>query len=447
MPPADRRTEDKGLTPRQRDRLIDNARDQIRNYAVVAWAVRAHLTYTTEHTFHAKTGDDGLDSDIEQLVRIWGNPEYWDALGRTDRASWLRLAEGRSVVDGDVGALWFDDGTVQGIEGDLIRDPPTAKRGGSDRWVHGVRVWKGRHMAYSIHKRTGSNASTEFDRIAPAGRMYLLGYQDRFDQVRGISPLSAALNDFRDVREAQVYALAKAKVAQLFALKISRTNGVSPEPKEYAPDFGAGPVLLDLDAGDEADFLEAKTPATEFQSFMQTVLTLALKSLDLPLSFLDEAHSNFFGSRSAWQHYDNSCRHKRARIQRFLRWATNKRILLAVARGEIVLPQTMTVEDLLAEQSFEWVPSGMPWWNPIQEVTGAAMSFAMGLDTPQRYTKETLGSDWYDNMAEIAKAFAHAAELGVPLSFATSNAPAAAAADSQLAASIDAANNNKQQRK
>jgi hypothetical protein len=45
---------------------------------------------------------------------------------------------------------------------------------------------------------------------------------DRFDQLRGISPLAAAINTLRGTYEGFDYALAKAKVAQMFALAFYR---------------------------------------------------------------------------------------------------------------------------------------------------------------------------------------------------------------------------------
>ena len=48
------------------------------------------------------------------------------------------------------------------------------------------------------------------------------GFFDRFDQLRGISPLAPAVNTLRDCYEGYDYALAKMKVAQLFALAFYR---------------------------------------------------------------------------------------------------------------------------------------------------------------------------------------------------------------------------------
>ena len=159
----------------------------------------------------------------------------------------------------------------------------------------------------------------------PASRMIHHAYFERFDQVRGISPLAAAINSFRDVYEGIDYALAKMKVEQLFALVFYRdandtvaplTEGSS-EANGYSVNFGKGPVQLDLDPGDKAEFLKTDNPGSNTREFIQVVLSIAMKSLDLPYNFADESFTNFFGSRAAWLAYDRACISKRADIQEF----------------------------------------------------------------------------------------------------------------------------------
>ena len=144
------------------------------------------------------------------------------------------------------------------------------------------------------------------------------GYYDRFDQVRGISPLAAAINSFRDVYEGIDYALAKMKVEQLFALVFTRDGDAAParimdgsdDENGYKVDFGKGPVQLDLSAGDNAQFLKTDNPGSNTQQFIEAVLGIALHSLDLPMNFHDPSRTNFFGSRAAWLLYDRSCINK-----------------------------------------------------------------------------------------------------------------------------------------
>jgi len=246
------------------------------------------------------------------------------------------------------------------------------------------------------------------------------GHFERFDQVRGISPLAAALNSFRDCYESIDLALAKMKVEQLFALVFYRDAEESigaatgTDANGYEIDFGKGPVQLDLDPGDKAEFLKTDNPGSNTREFMQTVLSIAIKSLDLPYNFVDESHTNFFGSRAAWLLYDRSCQHKRADVLEFLRKVTVWKLQQWIISGQLQLPEGQTIRNL----PFEWVHRGMPWWDPAKEINGAVAAIKAGLDNPYRITKEAGRGEFEENVDAIAKANAYAEERGVTLEYA-----------------------------
>ena len=200
-----------------------------------------------------------------------------------------RQNEARRVIDGDMGFLKIappfpsnDRGKLQAIEGDRVKTPTQDLPRGFDpkQWTNGVKLsTSGAAQAYAIHKRVGSGM--KLDRIVPARNICWHGFYDRFDQARGISPVTAALNSLQDVYEGFDYALAKVKISQMFGLVFYRdaidavdgvgtgttptidTDGDGEADSGYEVDFGRGPVQIDLEPGDKAEFLEAKTPATE----------------------------------------------------------------------------------------------------------------------------------------------------------------------------------------
>jgi capsid protein len=172
-------------------------------------------------------------------------------------------------------------------------------------------------------------------------------------------------------------------------------------------------VLLDLDPGDRAEFLQSSSPSANFQAFTQLVLMIAMKSLDLPFGFFDEAHTNFYSSRGAWLIYERACQEKRDALIAVLNQITAWRMKLWVIDGDLKLPRGMTLEDV----AFEWVPGGMPFWDPSKEMRGNLQAISAGLDNPQRITKESGLGDFYDNCRQIAKAQKFARDLGLSLSF------------------------------
>ena len=221
----------------------------------------------------------------------------------------------------------------------------------------------------------------------------------------------------RDLYENIDYALAKAKVAQLFAL-IFHTQGEGLAQDDESPceplgnkyddwDPGRGPSKIELDPGEDAKFLDTRHPSSEFQAFMEQVGSIALKSLDIPLSFADESHSNFNGQKAALGRYLQSAQCKREAPRRLLDNVTLWRFNLWIADG--VLDGVSSAADL----KWEWLPTGRPWWNPVDEVTAALMEVDGGLGTRSEYIQYMKGRTFRDVIDELADEQAYMESKGV----------------------------------
>ena len=412
--------EDHELKNGDRHKMLGAARDLSRNFALVAWAIRKHLDYVSMFDFQSRTGNATLDAQIETLMAEWQRPQNCDAAGRFPFRKMLRLFEACRTKDGDVFALKLQSQQLQAIEADRIRQPEDFEGTEDGSWINGVRVNRAGGLAeVALWDRSGNGRFT-FARNVPASRIVQHGYFERFDQVRGISPLAAAINSFRDVYEGIDYALAKMKVEQLFALVFYRDAQESAgfasgtDATGYQVDFGKGPVQLDLDPGDKAEFLKTDNPGSNTREFIGVVLAIALKSLDLPFNFYDESHTNFFGSRAAWLLYDRSCQSKRDDVAEFLRKITVWLYQGWIVSGRLQVPAGLTITDL----AFEWVHRGMPWWDPAKEIRGNVDAIRAGLDNPYRICKEAGRGEFEENVDAIARAQEYARSRGVTLDYA-----------------------------
>ncbi len=439
--PTKVRTEDYHATAKKRETLSASTQDLARNFELAAWAIRKHLDYVTSFSFQAKTKDRVFNAQLENLVDKLSSKERFDVAGRHPLRRAVRLTEACRAKDGD--HLWLkikrgkNRGRVQPVEAYRIATPADLPRQENlAAWVNGVRVNKqGRHEAYGICdvERRGHAV---LKRITSARNCFYHGFFDRWDQVRGISPLAAALNRFRDTYEGFEYAHAKLKISQLFGLEFYRSsdgegvfgsaatsattdaNGDGTNDGGYEVNLtGGGPFVLDMDADDRVNILESKTPATETVNFLKLAIHLAIKSLDIPYSFLDESATNFYGSRGGLIQYLLSCKNKRADVSELLDSWTRWRLGIAVVDGELDLPPGVVFDDL----AWEWVPAGVPWWDPVKEARGAAMSVAMGVSSPQRECR-LVGTDFERNILETAEAIEFAKQNNVDLKFADSSA-------------------------
>lgn len=396
--------------------------------AIAAWAIRQHCTHVAGHTFQSRTGIPELDRQIESLMAWWSRPENCDAAGRHPFDRLIYLVEHSRVTDGDVFLVKLSSGKLQVIESDRVgnaaRDLPSDVD--LSEWTHGVQVNDaGRALAYMLNDR--SPLGLVYRRTVPAKHVLHHGCFDRIDQVRGIAPIASALNTFGDCAEASEYALARMKVAQLFGLKVTRQGDepldghevdtdidgeVDPTTEAYSFNFADGPQILDLEPGDDADFLESNQPAAEFQSFMSAMVQAALKSLDLDMSFFDSSHTNYSGARQALILYQKSARIRQAEVRDLLRKITVWRLRLFIEDGQLVLPPGMTLTDL----KWEWMSTGWGWIDPLKEAKANVAQIEAGLTSRTRIAAER-GVDWLDIADELQAEQEAARDRGLALSY------------------------------
>lgn len=438
------RPEDKILDRTGRTRLSSNAMDLHRNAILFAWAIRRHLDYTTIFDFQPLTGDDGLNRELRELMERDSRPENCDVGGRHSWNRMRRLAEVRKLLDGDCGFLTLRNGLLQGVESHMIRNPAMSREDIS-RWEQGIKLAAGRRaVAYCLTDR--DQHGLPYERVVPAGQFFLLGaFEGRFDQIRGISPVAGALNEFRDVYETKELINAKVKLDQIFGVAFMRDQGADSLADEFgtdgdteseeesdedpsAPpsyDLGQGIKGFDLDKDEKIELIHSSNPSTQSQEFLQLSIAIAIKALDLPFNFFDESSTNFFGSKAAWIQYDRSCfakredqleLHRRYTIWRTIRWMMPRTF---GGTAEIVLPRSMTLDDV----KWRWVSRGMPWWNPNEELTVDLMAAAAGLKTLQQICDERGLGIWTENLKGLSAEFAAAQNLGFQLAFQPAKLP------------------------
>jgi capsid protein len=410
-------SEDKHLPDSQRRKLIGGVRELRRNSSILDWMIRRHLDYVATHTFQATTGDDAWDDPLEAWMREESEADRCEVRGIFSLPLFVRTAEAMAILDGDLGVMLVDQdsGRVQGIEADRIKDltGATSEPAKSGTWYNGVRIdGSGRPIEYAVHARQAGGSGLVFERLVPARNLHLHGYLTRFDQYRGVSPVVSAYNQLRDIYEAETLALVQTKVAGLFGLKVTRnadlamgtvTGGTDDEGNEdrssYSVDFGAGPVFLDMDPGDDAAFLTNNNPGPSTQEFWRFVTHIALLAVDLPYALFDSSAGNFFGNKTAWLAYDRACDEKRDRVQALLNKITAFKLAVAIRSGRLPPPRNLAP----GQRPWAWVPRKMPWWRPLEEVTANLKAIEGGLTTPQRVCAESDQGDWYENVDEIAK--------------------------------------------
>ncbi len=431
--------EDWLLNQNRRDRLDTNALDVWRNFGLLSWMIRRTLDYCCLWDFQPQTTDDGLNREWRQLMERDSEPQNLDYVGRMDWDSTRRVCECLKILTGDCFLIPLREHRLQAIEGSYCRNPRNFEH--NTRWRNGAKLnRRGRVVAWNFRQRSLLEPPAEpRDRDVAARNVWQhVQYEGRLDQIRGYAPVAAILNECRDIDETFNHARAKVKLDQLFALAVFRHPGdedeiartvddagnedtdATDDTGEEKYDFGGpGPVVMDRDVGEDVKFLQSSNPAGSTQDFLKLCMQLALLGLDLPFNFLDASHTNFFGSRAAWNLYERAC-HARRRSQlwlhhRYTRWRRLRYVLPESlgGSGELVLPRGMDIDDL----RYTWVPRGIPWWKPAEELKTNLEAAAAGLKSMQQICDEHGLGLFEENVKALAREQAEVQRHGYVLEF------------------------------
>ena len=313
------RSEDVELLQAQRQQLVAQSRDSMRNFAIARWAIGKHLDFVSRFSFSCQTRTS-FDSDVQKLMDEYANePKNCDITGRHTLDRIVRMTEARAVLDGDHLLSKLSTGHLQQIETDRLRGLLGNTSDGTN--IHGVELDpQGRALSYKVWKRMLFGGYTEPVDI-PADQVLFHAYypNERADQVRGIGLITAGLSDFIDAYEWQDITKAVAKLRTAFGI-IFTSNGddgigettedvphqvlgpdgqlyTAPYQGKYKVDLGKAPFKLELDPGEDAKFLTDMSPSTQTFEFFKSTIGFALKSLDIPLCFLNVAVSQCYFCR------------------------------------------------------------------------------------------------------------------------------------------------------
>ena len=86
-----------------------------------------------------------------------------------------------------------------------------------------------------------------------------------------------------------------------------------------------------------------------------------------------------------------------------------------IITGQLTLKSGQGIGDVM--RYCEWVPLGMPWWKPSEEINGSIQAIGAALDNPQRVVKEHGRGDVFENIDLTAEVIEYARQKGVSLNF------------------------------
>jgi len=413
-------SEDRVLRRDDRAELSATVRESERNFTLAGFAIRKHIQYMSEFRFSVDTEDEKFNTLIEKIFNDWAmDPDRCHAARRHAFPKLLTLIERHRLVDGDVGILRCKNGAIQIIESDRIRSEWDDSA--DPHVIQGVHVDDvGGNLFYEIWRRPDATTTWTKERDVPAKFLDLVGYFDRHDQVRGVSPLAPAIKSLYQLNDGIAYALAKMKLEQLIGFVTKRMPEADPlgtvsldkQAQKWTEEFGNQMKHLDLNIDEDASFLKGETPSQNFQTFTEFVIRLCLAALDVPYSFLDGSKTNFYGSKGELNGYVNGCRKRQEEMIVFLNRLTRWLLEIWWLEGRFTLPAGMELDAL----PFSWFGAGVPFWRLIDDSKGYNIAVANGFTNPETVCNEH-GGNFYENIDRTAAAIKYARDKGVTLPY------------------------------
>ncbi len=200
----------------------------------------------------------------------------------------LQMIELHRTVDGDVLVVKHGDMKLQLIEGDRIRNPQNLAI--YDHWLHGVHADEfGRTIEYAISRRQDTGGF-EHERTISRNDAWLLGYRRRYDQRRGVTPLSPVINQLSGLYKSFDYALAKEQLMQMLGIATFRQDPEEPltpkqeqaeeeDTQEFVETLGDGVALINLGEKDRIEAIQSDQPSQNTRHFWEMMIRLTLLSL------------------------------------------------------------------------------------------------------------------------------------------------------------------------
>ena len=402
--------------------------------------LRRHLDYVSKFAPLVKTNNTELDRWLDKALTRHGKKRNFDVAGRHSRNSMMRIFEGLKTLDGDAALLKVDGSKLQGIEGDRIAKPNDISKDLSEIvGDHGLVLdgMTGATQQYCVCKRDNVGGTMlMFAGMVDAGDVIFDGYFGRWDQTRGISPLSSVINPTADLYEAMEWTQLKIKLHALMGIQINRetsseaadgfpsteslgydTDASGTQTADYTYAFSpTGLSIFDMEPGESVNTIESGTPSEEFQHWTDKTIRQILLALDIPYSAFAGDKSNFSARIADREEYEKSSSEKRQRncevLEEIYDWVLRDWYASNREFARLVDASGLTIDDVT--ESIQWVGSGTPWLDKLKEVSGDALSVYNGFESRQEVCKRH-GKDFFEVVDKLAEEQKYAEDAGVML--------------------------------
>ena len=382
-----------------------------------------------------------IQTEIQTLWNLWaGNSEECDITGQSNFYQLQSLAVLTQLIDGECFILMpfkkrqgnIFDLKLQFVDSARCRSPYLNYAEPNIR--NGVEIDKdGRPIAYYFLENYFSTKTIKVSAYTKSGRKNVIAImeKERIGQRRGVPLLAPVIEALHQIGKFSNAELTNAVVSSIFTAFIKKSENSSPtsrmlgvgQDKDYPgePDrginlkMGTG-TIIDLKQGEDLVFADPKRPNANFDIFFTTVCKEIGTALEIPLEVLT-SHFNvsYSASKAAleevWKMY---LMRREWLAAQFCQPVFEELIDECVEKGYLKL-KGYKDNPLIrkAYLSAEWYGETQSQLDPLKEIRAAAERVALGVSTIATESRAINGSDWEDNLKQLALEKAMKEALGL----------------------------------
>lgn len=410
--------------------------------AVVGWGIQPKPKIDGDFLGLSDEEREQAERNILREFKLWADNTMCDAERQQNFYGLQQLAFLSMLMSGDVFALFGMkenrrtpyQTTVRLLEADRISTPDSQESvsqetAGGGRIIDGVEIDReGAVIRYHVASRSpiaGNDASEiTWTAIDAFGKdtgypniLHIMTYE-RPEQRRGIPFVSAEIELIKQFSRYMNAELAGKVVSAMLTLfitskeddgKAGMEDAVNEDEKvtndELKLELAPG-AIYDLPPGKDVTTVDPKRSDTQFESFVNTCITVIASSMGIPKEVLIKKYeTNYTAARAALLDFWRTVRVYRTRFNaNFNQPIYEQWLSEAVATGRIDAPGFF--DDPAVRQAWcgcNWMGASMGHVDPLKEVNAASVRIANNITTQEQEASEYNGNDWAENVRQRKK--------------------------------------------
>lgn len=418
----------------ERDVIRARARDLERNSDMMNSVLSAFVRNIVGNGFQlqAKTEDETLNKQIEELWHEWTHAENCDVTGQQSLNQMLRMAVRRKKIDGGIlfKKCYTKGGVVpfklQAIEVDELCAAWERPKSKYNKVAGGIEYNAyNKPVGFWLQQYSIDGMEMETPQYYDAKDIIFLFSKRRPSQVRELSDMSPTLTRIRDANEFITAVSVKERIAACLSVFIKKAvpiagigrnaSGVSAASASYEGKKLSPGMIAEMNAGDEIQVVDPKGGGGDAANFlkMQQRLIGSGQGLSYEATSRDMSETNYSSARQSNIEDDLTYSEDVELLQENLMDNLFESFLVsAVLSGALAIPDFW--ERRAAYTKHTWVASPKRWIDPLKEATANKVALESGQKTFQQIAAEN-GRDWRSQIDEMAEAQHYAHERGVQI--------------------------------